>query len=68
MKKHLTDCFNNRIPLWIYTTIIILILTWFTMSPEIMLMAAVVWSVLYWLVAYTWCFLTAKPPADQQPD
>lgn len=67
MKKHLTDCFNNKIPAWIFGTLIILILTWFTFSPAIMMMAAVGWSVLYWLVAYSWCFLTArKPPADQQ--
>ena len=59
MMQRLYVCLQNRIPAWIVSLIIVLILTWFSFSPALMMAAGVGWSLLYWLVSLLWCFFKA---------
>lgn len=57
-------CLQNKIPSWIVSLIGVLIISWFTLSPPIMMAAAVGWTLLYWLGALVWCFFKAlKTPS-----
>ncbi len=62
-------CLQNRIPGWIVSLIVVLVITWFTMSPAIMMAAGLGWTLLYWLAALVWCFFRAlkTPGADAGP-
>ncbi|MCL4315646.1 MAG: hypothetical protein M1527_02070 [Gammaproteobacteria bacterium] len=59
MMQQMYTCLQNRIPGWVVSLIIVLILSWFTLSPEIMMAAGVGWSLLYWLASLLWCFFKA---------
>lgn len=68
MMQRMYVCLQNRIPAWIVSLIIVLILSWFTLSPAIMMAAGVGWSLLYWLVSVLWCFfkVLTHPNADAE--
>ena len=60
---------QNRIPGWIVSLIVVLVVSWFTLSPPIMMAAAVSWTLLYWVTALVWCFFKAlkTPGTDAGP-
>ncbi len=68
MLQRMYVCLQNRIPAWIISLIIVLILSAFTFSPVTMMAAGVLWSLLYWLVALLWCLFKAlrHPDADAE--
>jgi hypothetical protein len=69
MMQQMYLCLQNRIPAWIVSLIVVLILTWFTLSPAIMMAAGVGWTLVYWLASIVWCFfkaLNAPKPGEQQ--